>query len=776
MHIKAFGAACLVAGGVLVIGLPSPGYAQGGTKGKGTLSGAVEAGARGFTSEPNAQEKGKLLEYKDLSAGGVLERFMLKYTPADSFGFFQIGGRKLFDTDRSMWMRATRPGMFDFQARYDGIPHTYSTTARSLEQQTAPGTFVLPTPRPDSVGWRAAPYIAAVRSRWNAAKFSLGITPTTAFDFKAEYTRIGKTGNRPLSFSYAAASGPTVEYPDPIDQTVNDLRFSQSYSNKTVQVTGSYAYSMFQNAISWVDVASPVNAVDTWCGTTSGCPSSYGAASARIATPPDNSAKTAALTGAVNLPSHTRIMGSASLSWFRQNDLLLPQTSNSLGAGDPLLALPRATLDGQAKTSNISLSASSRPAKNLRLAARFRTFDYSNQTPIFHIQAMAISDRSIALADSETSVHLPFTKNNSDVSANYQFAKSLSVTAGYAYETWKRDPEERNIEKTTEGTPRVSVDFTGLDWLTLRGSYSKGTKRGDNYQDSTADLDFRGFRRFDQGPRDRNRTAFVAEVTPTDQVTFSLTWQDWKDKFPALYGTQDDKTRMLGVDADWSPSARFSMGAGYSVENIDYILKSRYRTGAVGTPTYDNPSYIWFSVDKGKSTVTYASFNAVLIPNKLDAAGTFFNAHSRFEDRNYNPVTPTGGTVAQNYSATAFDFPEVWSKKRPLMLSLNYTYTADWGMTLRYQMETYKQSDFRTLNPACFNKPIPVNPPATPTSVDPNCTNSTNNIPPGADLSTAIGAFRFLGNNYRNYDAGWFTVTFSYRPSALQFSKRRAAL
>jgi MtrB/PioB family decaheme-associated outer membrane protein len=653
--------------------------------------------------------------------------------------------------------------VFDFQARYDGIPHTFSTTARSLEQATTPTQFVLPSPRPDSVAWRAAPYLSPVRTRWNAAKFSLAITPTTSLDFKAEYTRIGKSGHRPLSLSYAGSGGPTVEYTDPIDQTVNDFRFSQSYSGKTFQITGSYAYSMFQNQNKFVQIASPLNDTDT---------PTNGAAFARVSTPPDNSAKTAAISGAVNFPSHTRVMGSASFSWFRQNDILLPQTSNSILAGSPLLVLPRDRLDGQAKTYNVNLSATTRPTKNLRLVARLRSFDYSNQTPEFHIPAMALADRSIAVADSQTSAHLPFTKSNAEFNANYLFARAFSVTAGYAYETWKRDAEERNIAKTTEGTPKVSVDFTGLEWVTLRGSYAKGTRRGNNYQDSTDAFDFPGFRRFDEGNRNRDRTALVALFTPNDRVNFSLSWQDWNDKFPVAFGAQSDKSNMVGVDADWSPGNRFSVGAGYSIENIDYILKSRYKTGNRGTPTFDNPTWIWFSVDKGKSTVAYATFTAALIPNKLDAGGTFSSAYSRFEDRNYNPTTPSGGTVAQNYNATAYDFPEVWSKKWPLALFLSYRYTADWGMTLRYQMETYRQNDFRTLNPDCYNKVTP----AVPVAVDPNCTNSTNNIPPGTDLSTAIGAFRFLGNNFRNYDAGWFTFTLSYRPSALPGSKRRSAL
>ena len=68
MRIKAFSAACLVAGGMLALGQPSIGWAQDTPKGKITVAG--EIGTRGYTKEPDSLAQGKLEEYPDLSGRG----------------------------------------------------------------------------------------------------------------------------------------------------------------------------------------------------------------------------------------------------------------------------------------------------------------------------------------------------------------------------------------------------------------------------------------------------------------------------------------------------------------------------------------------------------------------------------------------------------------------------------------------------------------------------------------------------------------------------------
>jgi MtrB/PioB family decaheme-associated outer membrane protein len=763
MRIKAFSAACLVAGGMLAFGQPSIGWAQDTSKGKITVAG--EIGTRQYTKEPDSLAKGKFEEYRDLRAGPVVEQLLLKYTPADSFGVYSISARNLFYRDQSVWLQAMRPGTYDFQVRWDRIPHTYSTTARSPGVENTPGFNTLPVPRPDSLAWRNSPYLSAVRSQWDPIKVSLGLTPTDKLDFKADYLRIAKSGGIPLSLSYSGSSGPQREFVGPIDQTMNDFRLSQGYASgeraensalsslfKSFQVMATYDYSRFRNAIksTMVDnpqlsIASPTN----------------GTNSARASLAPDNAAQTVTVTGALMLPVRTRVMGTVSSSWMSQNDPFLPQASNDSLVGVAnygLLALPRTSLNGKVKTSVVNFSATSHPMRDLTLAARLRSYKRTDQTAQFHIQAMAISDRSVNLADSLYTDSDPFTKANTDLSANYQLITALSLTAGYAWENWTRDPVVRNFGKTKEKGPRVSLDYSGLDWLSLHSSYSTTKRRGDQYLEGATEI--LDFRRFDLSDRDRKRTNILATLTPMDKIDLSFNYQIGDDKFPnSLYGTQSDKSTAKGFDVDWNPISRFSVSGGYSKEDVKNILNSRFQTGAVGSPTFDNPTYKWTNTNTDKNTTTYASVSAVLIPDRLDFVGTMSNIDAHFWLYNVNPTTPTGGTAAQNLSATVENYPEVKQNLKPVTLALRFRYSADWAVTLRYQAEQYTRTDFRTSMPL-FAPFIGL----------------TGNLPGsiGTVAGSNTGQYHFLGSAYQPYTAYWFTVLISYQLSALPYGKARS--
>lgn len=768
MRIKAFSAACLAAGGLAALGQPTTGWAQGTSQGKITVAG--EFGPRGYAQEPDSLAKGKLEEYRDLRGGPLVEQLLLKYTPADSFSVYSISARNLFYRDQSVWLQARRPGNYDFQVRWDRIPHTYSTTARSPGIEDNPGFNTLPAPRPDSLAWRNSPYLSPVRSQWDPIKVSLGLTPTDKLDLKGEYLRIGKKGGIPLSLSYNASSGPQREFVAPIDQTMNDFRFSPGYASgerqessalsflKSYQVMATYGYSRFQNAIQSTMVDNPTLSIAS---------PTIGTNSSRVSLAPDNAAQTVSVTGALTLPVRTRLMGTVSSSWMSQNDPFLPQASNDSllsNVNYGLLALPRTSLDGKVKTSLVNFSATSHPIKDLTLAARLRSYKRTDQTAQFHIQAMAISDRSINLGDSLYTESDPFTKANTDLSANYQLIPALSLTAGYGWENWTRDAEVRNVGKTKEKGPRVSLDYNGLDWLALHTSYSTAERRGSAYTKAPTELI--DFRRFDLADRDRKRTNVLATLTPLDNIDLSFNYQIGDDKFPnSLYGTQSDKSNMKGFDVDWSPIPRFSASVGYSKEDATNILKARYRTGAVGSVTDDNPTYRWTNTNTDKNTTTYASFSAVLIPDKLDFIGNISDIDAHFRVFNVNPTTPTGGTAAQNLSATVENWPEVKQNLKPVALSLRYRYTADWAVTLRYQGERYAQTDFRTSMP-----------------VFAPFTGLTGNLPGaiGTFGTTAApnntGLYHFLGNNYQPYTANWFTLLVSFQPSALPFGKARSTL
>ena len=774
MRIKALGTACAVAGVMIALRGSSAALAQGATGQNIVVAGQV--GPRGFADPLSPQQRGKFEEYKDYKAGqsasAAIDQLLLKYIPADSFGTFQLTGRQLFERDQSVRLIAKRPGFYDFQIRWDRILHTYSSTARSPGIEDSPGYNTLPLVRPDSNAWRSAAYIDPVRQQWDPVKASFSVSPNNKLDSKAEYTYIAKRGGIPMSLSYNGSGGPQREFVAPINQNMHDVLLSQSYASgdrtpesavafvKSYQLTASYDYSRFQNAYTSTMVDNPQLGISS---------PTLGAASARASLFPNNWAQAGTITGAMLMPLRTRFTGSFRGSWMYQNVNFMPQTSNDslkTNANYGLLALPRQSLDGKARTLTMNLSANSHPITNLTLAARYRAYDYSNQTAPFHINAMAISDRSIATNDSATSEVDPFTKTNADFSASYEFIRGLSLTGGWAVENWQRDAGVRNVSHTSEKTPRVDLEYNGLEWLTLRASYSAGSRRGDDYYQAGTEI--LGFRRFDVANRDRKLSTVMASVTPIDQITVSFEYRLADDKFPdSQYGTQSDMYSMKGFDVSWSPDERFSLSGGYSWDRTDNVLNSRYRTGAAGTPTYDNPTYKWTNTNIDKDYTGYGTLNAILIPDKLDLLGTFSIIDGYFWVNNVNPTTPTGGNATQNLAAVVENWPQVNQRLTPIGIGLRYKQSEEWAFTLRFQSEKYHQTDFRTVAPVFTDNGLSTG--KVITSYAGDLPAAIGQISGTCTVGCSTGNYHFLTNNYHPYNVQWLTLLVTYHPGMLPF-------
>lgn len=786
MHICTSRIAWLLAGS-LALGAPSAARSQVApadttqpVRPNGRILFAGELGPRSYSSTLDPREVGKFEEYRDLGAhartSALFQQFFLSYEPSNSFNTFSITGRKLFDRDQSLWLLAKRPGLADFQLRWDMIPHTVSTTARSPGDELGnPGFNTLPAVRPDSNAWRNAPFIGPIRNQVNPVKASLSFTPTENLDFKAEYTHLAKHGGIPRSISFAGSGGPQREYVSPIDQTTSDARVSQGFSSgdrshsvlpfiKEYQLNLSYAYSNFQNAIKQTMVDNPLLSVSSF---------TTGTSTARVSLEPNNSAQTAAANATITLPLRTRLTAAATSSWARQNDPFFPQTSNDSLSRDPNYGLvsgySRSSLEGKVRTSTYTVSATSRPLASLTLAARYRGFDLSNQTPPFGIQAMVVSDRTIALADSERFEPHPFTKRNTNVSASWLVMRGLAVSAGYAWEDWKRDPEVRNIEKTSETSPRATVDFTALEWITLRASYTTASRRG-NTPYTEAATEILNFRRFDEADRDRKRFGLSSSVMLISDLTIGLTLEGGTDKFPnSQYGVQSDKSFTRGVDLDWSPTPRFGAAVGWMLEDVKDSANYRYRTGAVGSVTYDNPTYRWMNTNKDKNTSWFANVEANIVRDRLDLLASWSMTDSHWWMFNVNSTTPTGGTAAQNLNATAQDWPEVKQRLEPLSLGLRLRYSSEWAVTLRFQTEKYSQTDFRTVAPVFTTTGLNGGP-LLPVGF------AQGDLPGtiGQVTGSNTGQYHFLGNNFRPYSANALTVLVSYHPSLIPFARGRS--
>jgi MtrB/PioB family decaheme-associated outer membrane protein len=721
MSTRALATALLVAAVAAPFGTPGTALAQG-----GALTAAFAVGGRVRVDSLDEHSKGKLEEYRHIPENApFLQQLRLDYLPVGKNELYHFVLREPGERDQGTWLRGTAPGKWDAQLRWDRITHTFSTTARSLGQESSPGVFTLPTPRPDTASWNRAPYLDATRTRWDPVRAVIGLTPSENWSLKAEYTWIGKTGDRPLGMAMGSPGNNFREILEPIDQTVQSLRLTEGFARRRVQAVLTYEYSRFTNDITSVTADNPLVATSSVAG---------GPAQGRSALPPSNSAHIVTGTGSLGFPKSTRITGTVSLSWRKQNELFLPPTIN------PALVVPNLDqfpdrLHGDVRTTLVNVSASSRPVRHLTLAGRFRYFDQSDHTAELVMPAEVVDDRTVnAVAEARDA--LPFAKTNAEVTGTWKFNVPVSLIAGWTFERWERARLIRNARHTNEHGVRLGVTTNPVDWFQVRGSYIKSWRRvvGD-YLALTEDQPD-GFRRFDQSDRNRDKLEIQTQLEPTDAVSFGgifiVGTTDYTD---AVFGLQREKNFLAGGDLAWTPVRQLNLGLAYTRETFKGRQRARYRE-----PTQiANVTYDWVSNNDDYIDTFGANATAQVVQNRLEVGGNIELAKSRLVNGAFNPTTPTGGTAAQNASALAANWPDITQKWIPASLFARYRVNDDWAATLQFWYDKFDKSDFRT-----------------------------------DGLMPATGADIFLGNDYRNYLANFMTITISYRPRLLRTGGRSA--
>ena len=733
MHTKAFTAACLIAAAAVLTPL-RPAVAQGTpsdtTKAAAkdtttppppkALTGGAEFGFRGFTKGLSPQQRGMFDLYKDVPSGFVVPAMFLDYAPGDGFRKTTLSATNIGQLDQSLHLRTQQPGLFDVRLEWDRILHTYSTDGSSLYTETAPGVLTLPNPRPDSVAFNNAGYLPPIRSFWDPVKLSVGITPSQRWDFKADFTRTTKSGDIPQGMTFSGASGPASEFAAPIDQTVSDVKLSESYSEDRFQLMAMYNLSVFQEMIQSVTVANPLVATDA----------ASQAANGRMALPPSNMANSGTLIAGVNLPLATRITATGSYSSWRQNAQFIGATVNS-AIVNPLLSQIPASLGADARTTVFSTGVTSRPLRTLTFSANYRSYDFHDDVDNGTMPIVVVADHSVDTSATPVDRD-PFRRTNGDASLRWRVVSPVALTFGYGWNSMTRDPAVRDVAKVSETTPRVSLDLTGLSWASLRTTYSRAWRRGNGYTQQPSG-DNQQFVRFDEADRNQEQTSIMATLNPLDELSLSGSWDIGHDEYVnSAFGLQSDRSAVASGDLQWTPGVRFSAGASVTREMYQNRLQSSYRSGTQPA----NSTYIYVNNNQDFITTTALNFTAVLVPDMWDAGGTYELSRADVNILTYNPTTPIGGTAAQNTAAKAANFPPVTQNMQPVNLFVRYRFAPDWAFTVRYQGELFSQNNYET-----------------------------------ATLVPSTGRFLFLGDNYQNYDARFLTITFSFHPGILHVGR-----
>jgi len=699
------------------------------------LDGSVELGGRAYIDRPTDKQSGKFEEYRDIPQGLFLEDLRLRLSTKDDRYLFEFKAKEAGEEDQNFLLRSSRLGFYEFEFEWDQIPHIYSTTGRMLSTEASRGVFTLPSPRPPLADHDSAPRLDEIGLRWDTARLSLSLTPTPEWDLKAEYTRINKDGDRPIGMSFAGGGGPSLEILEPIEQTVHDFKVSASLARENWQLQFTYTFSLFENSLDGVIADNPTVGLTT-DGAFDPATGVSTPSRGRIALAPDNTAHTWTLAGGVNLPLRTRVNAALSYSWRLQNQDFLPHTINPglVAFAGSQLDLPKSSLDGDVRILLFNLNATSRPLNPLTLTARYRVYDYNDQTDEIIFSGRVDADRTFDVEDTRAT-RFPYTKHNAGMDARWRILTPLAFTVGMGWERWDRTDKHREAPITDEFMPKASLDYTPTDWMLLRATYAPSFREINDYNSfahvahvsleepglGTGTQHFR-LRKFDEANRDRQRGDLLLQLTPLDTLTTSLTYSIRKDDYThSFLGLQKDDSWAAGIDVTWTPHERLSMSASYVREESLAQLRSKYRAAA----QLDNPTYDWVARNSDAIDTFGAGVNATLIPRVLDLGLNWNFSYALWRMKAFNPLTPTPAAA----SATAVNFPAIEDTLNRLEAFLRYHFWKNWTAKLQYVFESFQKTDFRT------DHLLP--------------SEGTTNI--------------FLGNDLKNYDTHILALTLGYR-------------
>ena len=647
-------------------------------------------------------DQARYQRYRDLSDGIFFDLTGLHWEKGTTI--IDALARNVGWEDQRYQVELERPGTFRARFLYDQTPMFISQDTRTpysgLPGESGAASSVLTLPDALQAAIQANPannfrplIEEAAGTRFFNSRLrrdSLGFDVRYTFgdvDATVAYLNTGKKGNIP----FGAYLQIPIEVPLPIDSRANDVRTSVEWASAKASLRAGWDGSWYDNKAAEFIWDNPQRATDA----------SNASSVGRMAEWPSNSMFSFNVSGAYRLPARTTINGIVAVGWWNQNVSLLPFTINSVNAN--VVPLPRGTAEAKANTATVFLNLVSRPSRYFDVSARYRLYDFDNQTtPFILARASGLPDR--VTADGSANVWsdpsigkvgtepLGYRRNYFDLDTGITGVPNTTVRLGYSH--YAADTHFRVYEDVGENTFRAGADVVGNQYVSFRSVYEHSQRRGN-------DLDLLaleraeeqpGMRQFDVGSRDRDRFSAVATVTPlaTLAVNASIAWtsDDYlNEETPAVdsFGLQDYTSTTYTAGVDVEPREGLGVSVSFSVEDYDADLQSRTASPTVPGQLQD-PTRNWMLNQADKAWSVIATLDMLHIIEKTEVRLAYNYSDYR---GTYRHELPANTSLSQPEL-----LPDVTSTEARATIDLRYFLTRRVAIGLVYWYDNYDVEDF----------------------------------------------------------------------------------
>jgi MtrB/PioB family decaheme-associated outer membrane protein len=575
-----------------------------------------------------------------------------------------------------------RTGRFKVSGLWDEIPQFYSVDTATPYTHTADNLVLDDATQQAAQNggglnvWLSKSPQFDLRERRDIGSVKFVATPTPQLDVTASYTMNRHVGELPWGASFGF--GNDVEVPLPYDSRTNDFTIGAQWNNTRNMLSVAYNGSWFDNLDTPLIWDNPLRLVDS---------PTNGPGRGRTALWPSNSAQTVSVGGFTKFAHRTQLTGFISFGTWKNNETLQPFTINPTLTQLPL---PRTTADAEAGVVSTNLNLVSRPQMDWRFSARFRNYDYSNNTPHFSITQFINYDTSVTTSPTGGPELYAHSRTNFDADATWTGLQPVALTAGYSRNNTGHD--FRIFENTGEDVFRLTADAIGSQFVTFRAQYEHSSRTG-------ADLDEEllvqigeqpAMRHYDIADRDRNKFTGQMDVSPNEFLTLSASAGFGKDDFPDSYfGLEQTSFQTFSVGADYKQPDGWGVGASYNYEHYSGDQRSRTASPGQTPPQETDPRRDWMV--NSKERVNYFSIYAA--PPKIGP-----NTEARFSYDisdaigSYLYTTDPGwtsvGLVAPN------QLPDVSNKLQQLHIDVRHRISNRVAATFSYLYEPFRVYDF----------------------------------------------------------------------------------
>lgn len=737
--------------GTIALGLASLAFtgtalAQQTTTTAPAFKGTLDFGYRGSSVDG---DKARWERYRDLRDGLASKVQVGKET--DQYGFTLDAGNIGYH-DQKYTLAYNNYGKVKFTAYWDSIPLNYAYNTMTPWRDAGNNVWTLDAALRTQVQNKVAGVlgIGSTAAHYNQASIFRSIAQV--FEMKARRDTFGaalkyrltdvlsanlafsstkKSGNMPYGMAFAFNDA--NELPMSIDNRTNDFSAALEWAKASTGMarvawdaswfTNNFDSVLWDNPLRATNYDSGKLATSTTSGPwdNSGYSNGNGPAQGRMSLPPDNSMNTWSFLGMYKMPGHSTINGQFALITMKQNDNLIPWTTNALLTTPavykyfPGLATLRQTAEAEVKGKAAVVNFNSRPNKYFGFDMRYRYNDHKNQSEEFMSDSNVRFDSVPEFVTSETE-HFNIRRNTFEMGASFSALPNSTVKFGYIFDDVKR--EGRAYSNMADYTFRASIDTYGNQYVMLRGVYEITKRIGDGFSEASIEEGGAqgGLRFYDEADMDRTKGSLVLSITPTQKMELAAVFAQGKDEYKGeghYFGLLNNDNTSYTLNLNFYPTDQIAFGGNWGREKFESTQRSRNAnplSGVAGAyESWTDPNRDW-NLDNDETVNTWGLYMDLIQALKntdirftydfSDSDQAFVHYGPRIDALRGNLILTTGDSkpCATGITSCFEALPNVTNKWQQAKVDVKHMITPKVGLGFGYWYEKFDVTDFATTN------------------------------------------------------------------------------